>query len=178
MIDHHSSSLSGEPSGSTLSDHDRRPQPMDPGQPYFTPCLYEQAFFRATEAIVFTDPHANIMAANPAFDRMFGFGAAEAVGKRVSECFPTEWRSDKWMAILCSTQEGTAGLGKWLVSAVMGLHFLAGFRAVRFTIPLGVVSASCWSPAIFQNGNRWRPVFRPMKGATDRLSKPRGKAYG
>ena len=88
----------------------------------------------ASEAIVFVDREGVVRFWNPGAERLFGFAAAEAVGRPVDIIIPEPQRARHWAGFRRVMQTGESRYGQGDLLAVPGLRQDGSRVSLEFTI--------------------------------------------
>lgn len=98
------------------------------------PQLFERLVQDAPEAIVYADAAGVIRFWNGGAERIFGFSAAEAVGRSLDIIIPENLRARHWQGYREVMKSGTSRYGAGDVLAVPGLHKDGRRLSLEFTI--------------------------------------------
>lgn len=98
------------------------------------PALFETLVQNAPDAIVYADAEGVIRFWNRGAERIFGFSAAEAVGRSLDIIIPENLRARHWQGYREVMKSGTSRYGAGDLLAVPGLHKDGRRVSLEFTI--------------------------------------------
>ena len=105
-------------------------QPMEPDVDRF----YRRLVRDTADAIIYADAEGRIGFWNAGAERIFGFSAAEAIGKSLDIIIPESLRARHWNGYRESVRSGKSGYGAGEVLAVPALRKDGTRISVEFTI--------------------------------------------
>ncbi|MET4700960.1 PAS domain S-box-containing protein [Constrictibacter sp. MBR-5] len=95
-----------------------------------------QALLHGPDAVVFSDREGIIRFWNAAAERLFGFAAAEAVGRSLDIIIPERQRAVHWSGYATVMETGRSRYGAGDVLSVPALHKDGRRLSVEFTIAM------------------------------------------
>ena len=98
--------------------------------------LGEALLHSASDAIIATDREGRITFWNPGAERIFGFTAADAVGRSLDLIIPENLRARHWSGFRYTMETGTSRYGHGDLLSVPGLTKEGARISVEFTIVL------------------------------------------